>query len=100
MTTDIPYKDFIDSPFKDIIEAVMGAITGEINAFTETYLTEGGTYIVASSARSSDDGYPHDLLAVLPMPFETSHVIPLRPTVNPDLVATLRNVLDDPEQEN
>lgn len=82
----------------DAIEAVLDAIdaraTGAIDSATTGYVTEGGTYVLASSPLWNDDGEPHDLVAIFPVPLEGSRVAVLRPTVNPAWIAQLRAALD------
>lgn len=80
--------------YDHIIDAVRAHATGTLDYSTIAYLTDGGTYTLASSARINDDDQMHDLLAILPMPIEGTRVMPLRPTANLDLVATLRAALD------
>lgn len=77
-----------------IIDAVRAGATGTIDYSTIAYLTNGGTYTIASSARVNDDDRMHDLLVILPMPIEGTRVMVLRPTANLDLVAALRAALD------
>lgn len=80
--------------YDHIIEAAEHRITGPLDTWTTAYTTDGGTYVIASDPVGNDSGRPHDLMAVLPMPLEGSRVLVLRPTVNPDLVAALRQRLD------
>ena len=77
-----------------IIDAAATRTTGEIDFATVTYVTEGGTYIIACSPKLTDDGKPHDLVAILPAALGGTRVIPLRPTVNPDLIEALTLHLD------
>lgn len=80
--------------YDHIINAVEARATGTLDYTTIAYVSDGGTYIIASSARMNDDFRPHDLLAVLPTPVEGYRVLVLRPTVNSDLVAALREHLE------
>ena len=82
------------SRYQDLVEAASCRITGQIDHSTVGYVTEGGTYILASSPSWSDDGRPRDLVAILPVALGESRVLVLRPTVHPDLVAELRAALD------
>lgn len=50
------------------------------SAVAITYITEGGTYMIASPSKWNDDNRPHDLIAVLAD--NSIHV--MRPTVNPE----------------
>lgn len=84
--------------FSLVTGAAIERVTGEIDAFTTAYISGGGTWILATTPLSNDDGNAHDLLAVLPAPIEETRVVPLRITVNPDLVNALRAALD-PVQE-
>lgn len=86
--------------YAHIIDAVAARATGPLDYATVGYVTDGGTYVVASSARLNDDGRTHDLVAVLPMPIEGSRVLVLRPTVNPDLIVALRSAFDPAPIEN
>lgn len=54
------------------------------------YTTPGGTTMICSRAIYNDDDRPHDLVAVL----AGRVVVPLRPTVNPDLVSGLIGELE------
>lgn len=56
------------------------------------YLTEGGTYIIGSSAIASDSGESYDLLAITP--WDT--IYPLRPTANPE---PIERILADAARE-
>ncbi|WP_336820203.1 hypothetical protein [Gordonia sp. MMO-8] len=59
------------------------------------YVTVGGTIVLASPGYMNDDGLPHDLAAVLPLPIESeSRVVALRPTLNPDFLDALRRLVD------
>lgn len=80
--------------FDFIVDAAQGRITGYLDTWTVGSVTEGGTYVIASSPDWNDDDQPHDLVAVLPAPIEGTRVLPLRPNVNPDLVGALRAALD------
>lgn len=69
-------------------EKVGGSIIG--------YRTRGGTYVIAAAGWITDDGRPHDLLAIINNPFSTEHpadVEELRWNVSPELVAEVRRVL-------
>ena len=78
----------------DLVDAAAKRVTGELNVATVAYVTGGGTYIIASSPRITDDGKPHDLVAILPGALNGTRVVPLRPTVNPDLIEALTLHLD------
>lgn len=80
--------------FAHIVHAAGDRITGELDYATEAYVTDGGTYVIASTTMINDNERPHDLVAVLPLPIEDTRVVALRPTVNPDLVDALREELD------
>lgn len=80
--------------YDHLIDAVESRTTGVLDAVTDAYVTDGGTYVIATPGGITDDHRPHDLVAVLPTPVEGSRVLVLRPTVNPDLVAALRQHLD------
>lgn len=82
--------------FTHIVDAAQSRTTGQIDPFTVAYITHGGTWVVASDGRGNDDGADHDLLAVIPASVEGTRVLPLRVTVNPDLVNFLREALDGP----
>lgn len=77
-----------------VIDAIDARATGAIDSATTGYVTEGGTYVLASPPSWTDDGEPHDLVAIFPVPLEGSRVAVLRPTVNPAWVAQLRAALD------
>ncbi len=89
-----------------IVDAINARATGALDSNTSAYVTDGGSYVIASSGAMNDDLQPHDLLAILPAPNEGTCVKVLRPTVNPELVAVLRRELDpevhdcEPEAEN
>lgn len=80
--------------FDHLVDAAKSRTTGQLDTFTSAYITDGGTYVVASTTMINDDDRPHDLVAVLPLALEGSHVVVLRPTVNPQLVQALRTELD------
>lgn len=82
--------------YRDIVEAAAARQTGDVSPDLIGYVTDGGTYVVASSPTWNDDNQPHDLFAVLPAPVEGSRVLVLRPTVHPDLLAAVRARLDQP----
>lgn len=84
--------------FDFIVDAAQGRITGPLKAWTTGYVTEGGTYVIASTPDWNDDDQPHDLVAVLPAPIEGTRVHLLQPNVNPDLVDALRAALDTPAE--
>lgn len=84
--------------FDFIVDAAQGRITGYLDACNVGYVTDGGTYVIASTPAWNDDDRPHDLVAVLPAPIEGTRVLPLRPNVNPDLVDALRAALDAPAE--
>ena len=80
------------------IDQIKAHKIGKIGTDLYAYTTAGGTYVLTSNARWNDDGQPHDLVAILPMALENgTRVIPLRPTVNPDLLSALREALDEKE---
>lgn len=74
----------------DIIKAVKDHHVGRISSGVETYVTKGGTYIIATSPAYTDDNRLHDLVVILPDPLNGTRVVPLRPTVNPDLIEALK----------
>lgn len=88
------------NPFEKVVEFAKARRVGEVDFWTRAYLTEGGTYMIASQAGANDDDMPHDLVAVLSngwmdmLSEEHSRVVVLRPTVNPALVNELRLALD------
>lgn len=86
--------------FDHIVHAARDRITGELDYATEAYVTDGGTYVIASTTVTNDDERPHDLVAVLPLPLEETRVVVLRPTVNPDLVDALREELDPQDDDS
>ena len=81
-------------PLDYLVEAAAHRATGPLDSWLTAYTTEGGTYVMASNPDWNDDHRPHDLVVVLPAPIEGTRVLPLRPTVNPDLVDALRAALD------
>ncbi|MDO4717525.1 MAG: hypothetical protein Q4B08_08170 [Propionibacteriaceae bacterium] len=81
-----------------IIDAAKARCTGPIDISLAGYITDGGTYILASRPEWTDSGRPRDLVAVLTAPLQGTRVIPLWPAVNPDLVADLRAALDGQEE--
>lgn len=80
--------------FQAVATAAANRQTGDIAPWTTAYLTDGGTYIIASAGHSTDSGRPRDLVAVLPGNLEGSRVLQLNITVNPDLLDVLRAKLD------
>lgn len=86
--------------FAHIVHAAGDRITGELDYATKAYVTDGGTYLIASTTMINDDERPHDLVAVLPLPLEDTRVIVLRATVNPDLVDALRDELDPQDDDS
>ncbi|SIO86963.1 hypothetical protein [Nocardiopsis sp. JB363] len=86
--------------FTHIVNAAGDRITGKLDYATEAYVTDGGTYVIASTTMINDDERSHDLVAVLPLPIEDTRVVVLRPTVNPDLVDALRTELDPQDDDS
>ena len=85
----------MDKHTQAVVEAVQNQYIGEIDYATISYMTRGGTYVIASAPKWNDSGEAHDLVAILPMALENwTRVLPLRPTVNPDLLRALREALD------
>ena len=81
----------------EIIINALSRKIGRIGPGTIGYVTDGGTYIIASQAEWNDDGKPHDLVAILSAHIgDNSRIMPLRPTVNPDLLDALRVKFDYP----
>lgn len=85
----------MDKHTQAVVEAAQNQYIGEISYATISYVTRGGTYVIASAPNWSDSGEARDLVAVLPMALEGTRVLPLWPTVNPDLIEALRAALDD-----
>lgn len=85
----------MDKHTQAVVEAAQNQYVGEINYATIAYVTRGGTYVIASAPNWSDSGEARDLVAILPLALENwTHVLPLCPTVNPDLIKALRETLD------
>lgn len=79
-----------------IIVAARSWITGLISPYVFTYITDGGTYVIATDLSWTDSGKPRDLVAILPIALQAdTRVVPLYIGVNPDLVVALREALDD-----
>ena len=78
--------------FEHIVSAAAFRETGDLDAGTLSYITKGGTWVLASKGIYNDDGRPHDLVAVL----QDGSVLPLRPTVNPELVQQLTDAFRTP----
>lgn len=74
------------STFEHIADAALTRTTGTLDHATFAYVSDGGTWMLASHPRWNDDGKPHDLAAVL----RDGTVLALRPTVNPELIQQLR----------
>lgn len=55
----------------------------EQDPHTLAYRTQGGSYLIASNGRQSDDRRPHDLMLIM----WDDTVIVLSPALNPDLLA-------------
>ena len=72
--------------YREIAEAVAARTTGDLGGLLEAYVTKGGTYVLSSNPVMNDDYRPHDLLAVT----AGGDVLPLRPTVHPDLVSAVK----------
>lgn len=62
--------------------------------YLDGYLTTGGTYMIATAPRWTDNGKPRDLAAILPAPLEGTRVVPMYVAVDPDLINELRELLD------
>ncbi|WP_211440110.1 hypothetical protein [Corynebacterium glutamicum] len=88
MSDKKPFNSYPD--LTPIIHAARDWDTEYSDQFTATYLTEGGTYIIASRWRDECK----DLVAILPGPLEGTRVLPLQISVNPDLIDALRKELD------
>lgn len=77
-----------------VVTAAKERKVGLVTSSTLTYLTDGGTYVIATDPSWTDSGHPRDLVAILPMALEGSRVIPLYVAVNPELVTALREEID------
>lgn len=88
MSTKKPFNT--DPDLSPIIQAARDWDTEYSDQFTATYLTEGGTYIIASRWRDECK----DLVAILPGPLEGTRVLPLNISVNSELINRLRKELD------
>lgn len=84
----------MDKHTQAIVEAAQSQYIGEIDYATISYVTRGGTYVIASAPNWNDSGEARDLVAILPMALEGTRVIPLYVAVNPDLIDALRAALD------
>lgn len=84
MNTTTPPKATIR--FQHVADAVITGVTGPLDAFTYAYVSDGGTYLIASLPKWNDDLLPHDLIAVL----RDGTVLPLRPNVNPEMVEQIK----------
>jgi len=54
-----------------------------------SYITKGGTYVIASAGRWNDNGLPRDLAAI----GRFGDVVALTPTAAPEFLAALRHVV-------
>ena len=81
--------------FEAVAEAAKFGQVGVIDPGTFGYVSEGGTYIIASRRVWNDYGIAHDLVAILPGALEGSRVLPLYVAVNPDLVSAIRAALGE-----
>lgn len=77
-----------------IIDAAQSRATGDLDWFTCAYVTDGGTWVLATAPTATDNNRPRDLIAVLNVPVEGSHIAVLRPTVHHKLVSALRTAFD------
>lgn len=55
-----------------------------------SYITKGGTYVIASRGKTNDDGKPRDLVTVT----RDGRALAMTPLVNPQLVAEVQAALD------
>lgn len=55
----------------------------------DTYITKGGTFMIASPAKWNDSGKPQDLIAI----GRFGEVLALSPTVNPDFVEAVKEAV-------
>lgn len=62
--------------------------------YLDGYVTTGGTYMIATRGRWTDNGKPRDLAAILPVRLEGTRVFPMYVAVDPDLINELRELLD------
>lgn len=69
----------------ELIEAIQDRRPIEVVG-TIAYITEGGTYMLASPGHWNDSGEPHDLLAIL----WNREVQVMRPTVNPEFTKAVK----------
>lgn len=93
--TPTPHQDRPADVYAPIVDAARSRTTGLIDVWSRAYITDGGTWVLASRPETTDSGYPRDLIAVLPAPLDLgTRVLPLWIAVNPDLVNTLRAALD------
>jgi len=83
-----------ESALRKIVQAAKNRTTGNVAPWTFAYITQGGTWILASEGAYSDSGQPRDLLAVLPHQIEDSRVQPLYIAANPEVIEAIRNELD------
>lgn len=93
--TPTPHQDRPADRYAHIVNAALSQTTGLLDFWSAAYVTDGGTWMLASSPEATDSGRPRDLIAVLPATLDLgTRVVPLRPTVNPNLVDALRTALD------
>ena len=68
--------------------------TGPLHSWCTAYVTEGGTYMLATPPEWTDSGRPRDLIAITPGPIDGTRVHPVWMAVDPDLIQALRDHLD------
>lgn len=73
---------------EELRNAIISASEVETSAAI-TYISEGGTYLIASPGLWNDDGKPRDLIAI----GYFGDVIALSPTVNPDFIEAVKELV-------
>lgn len=92
--TDTARQDHPADVYAPLVDAAASRTTGLLDHWSGAYVTDGGTWMLATRGEATDSGCPRDLLAVTPGPIGGTRVHPLYIAVDPDLVDALRAALD------
>ena len=87
----------IEEHYAVLADCAAARETGELHSWCTAYITEGGTYMLATPPEWTDSRKPRDLIAITPGPLGGTRVHPLWVAVDPDFIQALRDRLDGVE---
>jgi hypothetical protein len=85
--TEYKFSPAVESRIRHRLPFPFGDAT---DPFVLGYTTPGGSYILASNGRQSDDGRPHDLILIYP----DNSLVRLRPTVSNTMIRGVKDALE------